>query len=298
MSVLTSGPGPAAPAMERYGGLVMGVLNVTPDSFSDGGCFLDPVVAIAHGRRMIAEGAVILDVGGESTRPGAEPVGVDEELARVVPVLEGLADLPEVMDGSVRISIDTRHAEVACRAVAAGADIINDVSSTLDGAAAELGVGWVAMHMQGDPRTMQEQPSYDDVVAEVIDLLVRRAERAVAQGVTEVWIDPGIGFGKTTAHNLEIMGRLGELVATGWPVVLGVSRKRFLGDLTARSDLGTAAGPVDGRLDPSAPDDRREASVALATWAFHLGVSVVRAHDVRSTFQAARVVGLPGSRAR
>jgi dihydropteroate synthase len=202
------------------------------------------------------------------------------------------------MDGSVRISIDTRHAEVACRAVAAGADIINDVSSTLDGAAAELGVGWVAMHMQGDPRTMQEQPSYDDVVAEVVDLLVRRAERAVAQGVTEVWIDPGIGFGKTTAHNLEIMGRLGELVATGWPVVLGVSRKRFLGDLTARSDLGTAAGPVDGRLDPSAPDDRREASVALATWAFHLGVSVVRAHDVRSTFQAARVVGLPGSRAR
>jgi dihydropteroate synthase len=298
MSVLTSGPGPVAPAVERCGGLVMGVLNVTPDSFSDGGCFEDPVVAVAHGRTMIDEGAAILDVGGESTRPGAQPVGIDEEVARVVPVLEGLADLPEVMDGSVRISIDTRHAEVACRAVAAGADIINDVSSTLDGVAAELGVGWVAMHMQGDPRTMQEQPSYDDVVAEVIDLLVRRAERAVAQGVTEVWIDPGIGFGKTTAHNLEIMGRLGELVATGWPVVLGVSRKRFLGDLTARSDLGTAAGPVDGHLDPSAPDDRREASVALATWAFHLGVSVVRAHDVRSTFQAARVVGLPGSRAR
>ncbi|MBT4676385.1 MAG: dihydropteroate synthase, partial [Acidimicrobiaceae bacterium] len=253
---------------------------------------------VAHGRTMIAEGAAILDVGGESTRPGAQPVGIDEELARVVPVLEGLTDLPEVMDGSVRISIDPRHAEVACGAVAAGADIINDVSSTLDGVAAELGVGWVAMHMQGDPRTMQEQPSYDDVVADVIDLLVRRAERAVAQGVTEVWIDPGIGFGKTTAHNLEIMGRLGELVATGWPVVLGVSRKRFLGDLTARSDLGSAAGPVDGHLDPSAPDDRREASVAIATWAFHLGVSVVRAHDVRSTFQAARVVGPPGSRAR
>jgi dihydropteroate synthase len=247
---------------------------------------------------MIAEGAAILDVGGESTRPGAEPVGVDEEVARVVPVLEGLADLPEVQDGSVRISIDTRHAEVARRAVAAGADIINDVSSTLDGVAAELGVGWVAMHMQGDPRTMQEQPSYDDVVSEVRDFLVQRAARAVQLGVTEVWIDPGIGFGKTTAHNLEIMGRLDELVDTGWPVVLGVSRKRFLGDLTARSDLGTAATPVEGHLDPTPPDDRREASVALATWAFHLGVSVVRAHDVRSTFQAARVVGSPGSRAR
>ncbi len=154
MSVLTSGPGPVAPTVERSGGLVMGVLNVTPDSFSDGGCFLDPVAAIAHGRRMIAEGAVILDVGGESTRPGAQPVGVDEELARVVPVLDGLAGLAEVQAGSVRISIDTRHAEVARRAVAAGAGIINDVSSTLDGVAAELGVGWVAMHMQGDPRTM------------------------------------------------------------------------------------------------------------------------------------------------
>jgi|TARA_B100001105_G_C22318572_1_gene411466 dihydropteroate synthase len=298
MSVLTSGPGPAAQIPERSGGRVMGVLNVTPDSFSDGGCFLDPVVAIAHGRHMIAEGAVILDVGGESTRPGAEPVGVEEELSRVVPVLEGLAGLPEVRDGSVRISIDTRHAEVARHAVAAGAGVINDVSSTLDGVAAELGVGWVAMHMQGDPRTMQQQPSYDDVVAEVCDFLVRRAVRAVDLGVAEVWIDPGIGFGKTTAHNMEIIGRLDELVATGWPVVLGVSRKRFLGDLTARSDTGAAAGPAGGHLEPTAPDDRREASVALATWAFHLGVSLVRAHDVRSTFQAARVVGTPGSRAR
>ena len=139
---------------------------------------------------------------------------------------------------------------------------------------------------------------YDDVVAEVRDFLVGRAERAADLGVSEVWIDPGIGFGKTTAHNLEIMGRLDELVDTGWPVVLGVSRKRFLGDLTARSDLGTAAAPVEGHLDPTPPDDRREASVALATWAFHLGVSVVRAHDVRSTFQAARGVGSPGSRAR
>ena len=287
MSVLTSGPGPVAPTLERPGGLVMGVLNVTPDSFSDGGCFLDPVAAVAHGRSMIAEGAAILDVGGESTRPGAEPVGVDEEVARVVPVLEGLADLPEVQDGSVRISIDTRHAEVARRAVAAGADIINDVSSTLDGVAAELGVGWVAMHMQGDPRIMQDEPAYDDVVVEVCDFLVDRAERAAAAGVPEVWIDPGIGFGKTTGHNLALLARLDALVSTGWPVVLGVSRKRFLGELTGRSDQRKA----DGTVEPTPVDDRREASVAMAAWAFLQGVRVVRAHDVRATVQASRVVG-------
>ena len=288
MSVPTVDTGTVDPAGRRPTSLVMGVLNVTPDSFSDGGRFDDQDAAIAHGRRMLDEGAAILDVGGESTRPGAEPVGVDEELARVVPVVEVLADLDDVVAGSVRISIDTRHAEVARGAVAAGASIVNDVSSTLDGVAAELGVGWVAMHMRGDPRTMQHEPSYEDVVGEVRDFLVLRAERAAALGVGEVWIDPGIGFGKTTAHNLAILARLDELVATGWPVVLGVSRKRFLGDLTARSDLRAVRGTGPPGLTP--PDDRREASVAMATWAFHQGVAVVRAHDVRSTLQAARVV--------
>ena len=265
----------------------MGVLNVTPDSFSDGGCFLDYGEAVSHGRAMVAEGATILDVGGESTRPGAAPVGVDEEVARVVPVVAGLADLPEVADGRVRISIDTRHAEVARRAVAVGATIVNDVSSTLDGVAADLGVGWVAMHMQGDPRIMQDEPAYDDVVVEVCDFLVDRAERAAAAGVSEVWIDPGIGFGKTTGHNLALLARLEALVSTGWPVVLGVSRKRFLGALTGRSDQRGA----DGTVEPTPVDDRREASVAMAAWAFLQGVRVVRAHDVRATVQASRGVG-------
>ena len=162
----------------------------------------------------------------------------------MVPVVAGLADLPEVADGRVRISIDTRHAEVARRAVAVGATIVNDVSSTLAGVAADLGVGWVAMHMQGDPRTMQDEPAYDNVVVEVRDFLVDRAERAAAAGVPEVWIDPGIGFGKTTGHNLALLARLDALVSTGWPVVLGVSRKRFLGELTGRSDQRGADGTV------------------------------------------------------
>ena len=287
MSVPTVDTGTVDPAGGRPTSLVMGVLNVTPDSFSDGGRFNDQDAAIAHGRRMLDEGAAILDVGGESTRPGAEPVGVDEELARVVPVVEALADLDDVVAGSVRISIDTRHAEVARRAVAVGATIVNDVSSTLDGVAADLGVGWVAMHMQGDPRTMQDEPAYDNVVVEVRDFLVDRAERAAAAGVPEVWIDPGIGFGKTTGHNLALLAHLDALVSTGWPVVLGVSRKRFLGELTGCSDQRGA----DGTVEPTPVDDRREASVAMAAWAFLQGVRVVRAHDVRATVQASRVVG-------
>ena len=287
MSTLTTETVPEGPHVACSPGGVMGVLNVTPDSFSDGGCFLDYGEAVSHGRAMVAEGATILDVGGESTRPGAAPVGVDEEVARVVPVVTGLADLPEVANGRVRISIDTRHAEVARRAVAVGATIVNDVSSTLDGVAADLGVGWVAMHMQGDPRTMQDEPAYDNVVVEVRDFLVDRAERAAAAGVPEVWIDPGIGFGKTTGHNLALLARLDALVSTGWPVVLGVSRKRFLGELTGRSDQREATGTVE----PTPVDDRREASVAMAAWAFLQGVRVVRAHDGRATVQASRVVG-------
>ncbi len=275
---------PVSPLDSDPMGTVMGILNVTPDSFSDGGRFLDHVAALEHGRQLIDEGASIVDVGGESTRPGAVPVGVDEELARVLPVVAGLAD-------DVRVSIDTRHEAVARAAVASGASMVNDVSAGLGGVAAELGVGWVVMHMLGDPRTMQDEPRYDDVVAEVRDFLVGRAERAADLGVSEVWIDPGIGFGKDTAHNLELLARIDELVSTGWPVVVGVSRKRFLGVLTAASDAGPGSVPHhDGNVRATPVDDRREGSVAVAAWAYSRGVGMVRAHDVRATVRAARVV--------
>ena len=253
----------------------MGVLNVTPDSFSDGGRWLDPDAAVARGLEMVAEGADVVDVGGESTRPGAAPVAEAEELRRVVPVIEALAL-------HVRVSVDTRKAAVAERAVEAGATLVNDVSATLDGVAAAAGVGWVAMHMRGEPGTMQQSPAYDDVVGEVEAFLVARAERAKAAGVDEVWIDPGIGFGKTKRHNLALLRRVGRLVATGWPVVVGTSRKSFLGLLTAEE--GEEPAPVDDRL---------EASLATAVWAMDQGVAMVRVHDVRATVEAAVLVG-PG----
>jgi len=229
--------------------LVMGVLNVTPDSFSDGGRWPDPATAVAHGLAMVADGADVVDIGGESTRPGASPVAVDEELRRVLPVVEALAP-------HVRISIDTNKAAVAAAAVGGP------------------GVGWVAMHMQGEPRTMQRAPFYDDVMTEVRDYLVARAIAARAAGVAEVWIDPGIGFGKTVAHNLVLLRRLSELVATGFPVMVGTSRKSFLGRLTGDA-------PVD---------DRVEASVATAAWALDQGAAMVRVHDVRETVAAARLL--------
>jgi dihydropteroate synthase len=252
----------------------MGILNVTPDSFSDGGRFVDPEVAVAHGRQLVAEGAAVVDVGGESTRPGAEPTDAAEELRRVVPVVEALA--PEV-----RVSIDTTKPEVARAAVAAGATLLNDVSASLGALAAELGVGWVAMHMQREPRTMQDAPHYDDVVAEVVAFLEERAAEAARSGVDEVWIDPGIGFGKTADHNLSLLRHLDRFVATGWPVVVGTSRKGFLGRLLAESD----------GVDSVPTDDRLEGSLVTATWAMHQGVQMVRAHDVLATAQAALVVG-------
>jgi dihydropteroate synthase len=255
----------------------MGVLNVTPDSFSDGGRWFEPSAAIAHGRRMIAEGAAVLDVGGESTRPGAAPVDEAEELRRVVPVVAALA--PEV-----RVSVDTTKAAVARAAVDAGATLINDVSASLHGVAAETGAGWVAMHRRGTPATMQALADYDDVVVEVRDVLAERAAAAAAAGVGEVWIDPGIGFAKTAADNLRLLRRLDELVALGWPVVVGTSRKSFLGALTARSDGDRSAGAS------TPPDDRLEASVATATWAMVAGARMIRVHDVLATVQAARVV--------
>jgi dihydropteroate synthase len=254
---------------------------VTPDSFSDGGRWFDPAAAIAHGERLIAEGAAIVDVGGESTRPGAEPVDEAEELRRVVPVVAALAPL-------VRVSVDTTKAAVARAAVAAGATLINDVSASLHLVAAECGVGWVAMHRQGTPATMQTAPHYDDVVAEVHDYLVAKADAAEQAGVVEVWVDPGIGFGKTTSHNLRLLAHLDHLVAAGRPVLVGVSRKRFVGELLARSDRKGAPGP-DGDTVPA--DARLDGSLTFATHAMASGVAAVRVHDVLATVQAAKVVG-------
>jgi dihydropteroate synthase len=273
----------------------MGVLNVTPDSFSDGGRWFEPAAAIAHGRRMVAEGADVVDVGGESTRPGAAPVDEDEELRRVVPVVAALA--PEV-----RVSVDTTKPAVARAAVAAGATLINDVSATLHTVAAETGAGWIAMHMRGTPATMRGEARYDDVVAEVRDHLAERAAEGEAAGVGEIWLDPGIGFAKTAAHNLAVLRRLDEIVALGRPVVVGTSRKSFLGVLTARSDAAAASRPSSaeppdglggGGAPPTPTDDRLEASLATATWALAAGAHMVRAHDVLATVQAAKVVG-PG----
>lgn len=254
----------------------MGVLNVTPDSFSDGGRYRDPDSAVAHGRWLAARGADWIDVGGESTRPGAEPVPVAEELDRVLPVIAGLTSDPRL-----RVSIDTRKAEVAEAAVRAGAGLINDVSATLAPVAAERGVGFVAMHMLGDPRTMQRDPVYDDVVRDVRDFLVARATTARTAGVEEVYIDPGIGFGKNLDHNLALLANLDVLVATGFPVLVGTSRKAMLGALAARAD---------GTADPPPTHDRLEGSLATAVWAYWHGVAMVRTHDVAETVRAAELV--------
>jgi dihydropteroate synthase len=255
---------------------VMGVVNVTPDSFSDGGRFLDHAAAISRGRAVVAEGADWVDVGGESTRPRADPVPVGEEVRRVVPVVEALA-----ADG-VAVSIDTRKAEVARQAVRAGARMVNDVSASLGEVAAEVGAAFVAMHMLGDPRTMQERPVYDDVVRDVCDFLVARADAARAAGAPEVWIDPGIGFGKTLDHNLALLAHLDVLVATGYPVVVGTSRKTMLGTLAARADPGGAVPPTSDRL---------EGSVATAVWSGWRGAAMVRVHDVAATVRALDAIG-------
>ena len=257
----------------------MGVLNVTPDSFSDGGRFLDPGAAVERGRTMVAEGAQIVDVGGESTRPGAAPVSASDELERVIPVVEVLAR-------EVRVSIDTTKPEVARAAVAAGATLINDISASLHEVAAETGVGWVAMHMQGSPRTMQDEPHYDDVVGEVVAFLAERVQVGRAAGIDEIWVDPGIGFGKTAEHNLALLRRLDRIVDLGHPVLVGTSRKGFLGRMLGASDTGTPLAEAT----PTSVDDRLEGSLATATWAMLQGARMVRSHDVLATVQAARVV--------
>ncbi|MDQ6797939.1 MAG: dihydropteroate synthase [Actinomycetota bacterium] len=251
----------------------MGVLNVTPDSFFDGGRWFETDAAVAHGLDLVAEGADVIDVGGESTRPGAEPVDEAEERRRVVPVIEALAP-------HVRVSVDTRKVGVAEAAVAAGATLVNDVSASLWPVAARAGVGWVAMHMKGEPATMQSEARYDDVVTEVRDLLVDRARQARDAGVNEVWIDPGIGFAKTAGHNLALLRHLDLLVKAGFPVMVGTSRKSFLGHLPG------SAGP-DAASDPA---DRLEASLTTAAWAMSQGAAMVRVHDVAPTAQLARLV--------
>ncbi|HEX6782202.1 MAG TPA: dihydropteroate synthase [Solirubrobacterales bacterium] len=248
---------------------LMGVVNVTPDSFSDGGLYLDPEAAIAHGRELAAAGADILDVGGESTRPGAAPVDAEEELRRVVPVVEGLR-------GAAEISVDTSKASVAAAALDAGATIVNDVTALrgdgdMAALCAERGATVVLMHMLGEPRTMQDDPRYGDVVAEVKAFLVARLEAAVAAGIAaeDVWLDPGIGFGKTPAHNMELLRRLGELRELGRPLVVGTSRKSFI-----------------GRVDGSGPGERVGGTIASSVIAAAEGAEVLRIHDVAEVGQA------------
>jgi dihydropteroate synthase len=260
---------------------VMGVVNVTPDSFSDGGVNLDPVQAIASARRMVAEGAALVDVGGESTRPGSEGVAADEELRRIVPVLEAVA-------GELAFSIDTTKAVVARSALELGAELVNDVSALradpeLAAVVAESGAYLCLMHMQGEPRSMQASPRYDDVASEVAAFLEERLRFAVAAGVAEarIALDPGIGFGKTLQHNFELVRRLDVLLSLGRPVVVGFSRKRSLGRL-----LG----------DPAATTGTIAASVGAGVAAYERGATILRVHDVREHVEAlaaARAVAEP-----
>jgi dihydropteroate synthase len=264
----------------RFAGLamdrprIMGVINVTPDSFSDGGCFLDAEKAIAHGRALIDAGAEILDIGGESTRPGAEPVSVEEEMRRVVPVIAALRD------AGAAISIDTRHARVMAAAVAAGARIINDVTALTGdpdslAAAAESGAGVVLMHMQGEPRTMQANPRYREAPLDLYDYFSARLAAAEAAGLSRrrIAIDPGIGFGKSVAHNRDILNRLALLHGLGCPILLGVSRKSFIAKLSRGED----------------PAHRLAGSLAAALWGLRAGVQMIRVHDVAETAQAVAV---------
>jgi dihydropteroate synthase len=245
---------------------IMGVVNVTPDSFSDGGRYFEPSAAIAHGLELEQAGAAILDIGGESTRPGADPVGAAEELRRVLPVIEGLI----AAGSAAQISVDTSKSEVAAEALAAGATYVNDVTAfrgdaALAGVVASAGADCCLMHMLGDPRTMQDDPRYDDVVSEVREFLEERTAFAISRGIERerIMLDPGIGFGKTLDHNLELLRRLDELLTIGRPLVIGTSRKSFLGRITGRG-----------------PDERVAATIATNVLAYERGARVFRVHDV------------------
>jgi dihydropteroate synthase len=263
---------------------VMGIVNATPDSFSDGGRFLDADAAVAHGVDLARQGADVLDVGGESTRPGAAPVPAEEELGRVVPVVERLASVT-----SVPVSVDTTKAVVARAALDAGATVVNDVSAgRLDpeilSVTAAAGAGYVAMHMQGEPRTMQADPRYDDVVAEVGDFLAASVAAARSAGIAEgaIAADPGIGFGKTVEHNLRLLARLPALAArVRVPVMVGASRKTFIGKLLARAGAASGDLPVD---------EREEGTLATVVWAVERGASIVRVHEALPAARAIRLL--------
>jgi dihydropteroate synthase len=258
---------------------IMGVLNVTPDSFSDGGKFLDVDAAVEHGRKMTGAGADIIDIGGESTRPGAAAVSVDEELRRVLPVVERLQDLV--------VSVDTTKSAVAEKSLAAGARIVNDISALrfdprMVDVVRDAGAGVVLMHMQGTPQTMQQSPRYDDVVAEVRSFLAERIVFAESRGLkkTQIAVDPGIGFGKTVEHNLQLLARLSEFGSLGCPVVVGTSRKSFIDKVLAAQGV-ERGGEVDGRLWGTA---------ATVAWAVAQGARVVRVHDVAEMSDVVRMV--------
>jgi dihydropteroate synthase len=259
--------------------LIMGVLNVTPDSFSDGGKFLGVDLAVEQAREMARAGADIIDVGGESTRPGAAAVSAEEELGRVLPVIERLRDMV--------VSVDTTKVVVAEQALAAGARIVNDISalrfdSRMVEVVRDAGAGVVLMHMQGTPRTMQQSPHYDDVIAEVRSFLAERVAFAESHGLkkSQIAVDPGIGFGKTVAHNLQILARLGEFGSLGCPLLVGTSRKSFIGKLLGQREAGRRPG-MDGRLWGTA---------ATVAWAVAQGAQVVRVHDVAEMTDVVRMV--------
>ncbi|WP_113957203.1 dihydropteroate synthase [Roseimicrobium gellanilyticum] len=256
-------------------GLIMGVLNVTPDSFSDGGKYFDLESAVAHGLEMVAQGANILDVGGESTRPGADPVDASEEIRRVVPAIQSLR-----AKTSALISVDTMKADVALAAITAGADIINDVTGFSDPAmiqaAAETGAGLIVMHMQGTPRTMQTHPEYEDVVRDVRDFFVRRLEKLAAAGIppASVALDPGFGFGKTHEHNLALLRSFSRLRVNDGVLAVGVSRKSMIARLLQNTD----------------PASRYWPTVALTSWLRDAGAEVIRVHDVKPNAEAMRMI--------
>ncbi len=257
------------------GPLVMGILNVTPDSFSDGGAYPDAKRAVAAGLEMAAQGAAIVDVGAESTRPGAEPVPAEEQIRRAVPVIEGLAGRI-----GIPISMDTTDAAVAAAAVEAGASILNDITALADERmarlAAEKETPVVLMHMQGTPRTMQSRPQYEDVTAEVLSFLVKRAQYAESMGIARdrIFLDPGIGFGKTTEHNLQLLHQLRQFGELGWRVLVGTSRKRFIGEITGRRE----------------PKERLWGTAATVAMAAAAGASIVRVHDVAAMVDVVKMV--------